>query len=41
MHFRKYNGDFPDGPVVKNQSANAGVMGSVPGPGRYHTLRGS
>ena len=28
--------DFPGGPVVKNTSANAGDMGSIPGPGRFH-----
>ena len=27
---------FPVGPVVKNLSANAGDMGSIPGPGRSH-----
>ena len=25
--------DFPGGPVVKNPPANAGNMGSIPGPG--------
>ena len=28
--------DFPGGPVVKNLPANAGDMGSSPGPGRSH-----
>ena len=28
--------DFPGGPVVKNPSASAGDMGSIPGPGRSH-----
>ena len=28
--------DFPGGPVVKNLPANAGVMGSIPGLGRFH-----
>ena len=28
--------DFPGGPVVKNLSANAGDVGSIPGPGRPH-----
>ena len=28
--------DFPGGRVDKNLSANAGDMGSVPGPGRFH-----
>ena len=27
---------FPGGPVVKNLLANAGDMGSIPGPGRFH-----
>ena len=27
---------FPGGSVVKNPPANAGDMGSIPGPGRYH-----
>ena len=30
--------DFPGGAVVKNQPANAGDMGSIPGPGRSHML---
>ena len=28
--------NFPSGLVVKNPSANAGDMGSIPGPGRFH-----
>ena len=28
--------DFPSGPMVKNQPANAGVKGSIPGLGRAH-----
>ena len=28
--------DFPGGAVVKYLPANAGDMGSIPGPGRYH-----
>ena len=31
--------DFPGGTVVKNPPANAGDMGSSPGPGRSHMLR--
>ena len=31
--------DFPDGAVVKNSPANAGDMGSSPGPGKSHMLR--
>ena len=33
--------DFPDGPVVKNLPANAVDMGSIPGLGRFHLLRGN
>ena len=29
-------GDFPGGAMVKNPLANAGDMGSIPGPGRSH-----
>ena len=28
--------DFPGGAVVKNQPANAGDTGLIPGPGRSH-----
>ena len=28
--------DFPGGIIVKNLPANAGDMGSIPGPGRSH-----
>ena len=31
--------DFPGGAVVKNPTANAGDMGSSPGPGRSHMPR--
>ena len=31
--------DFPGGSVGKNLSANAGDMGSIPGPGRSHMPR--
>ena len=31
--------DFPRGAVVKNPPANAGNMGSTPGPGRSHMRR--
>ena len=27
---------FPSGSVVKNQPANAGDMGLIPGPRRFH-----
>ena len=29
-------GDYPDGPVVKNPPANAGDTGVIPGSGRSH-----
>ena len=29
-------GDFPGGAVLKNPPANAGYMGSSPGPGRSY-----
>ena len=32
----KTSRDFPGGSVVKNPPANAGDMGSSPGPGRSH-----
>ena len=35
----KKTGDFPGGTVVKNPPANAGDMGSSPGPGRSHMPR--
>ena len=43
--YREYNRDqnrslpdFPGGAVVKNLPANAGHVGSIPGPGRSHML---
>ena len=33
---RNVDQDFPGGAVVKNLPANAGDMGSIPGPGRSH-----
>ena len=39
MHNLKPWGDFPGGAVVKNLPANAGDMGSSPGPGRSHMPR--
>ena len=33
--------DFPGGPVVKSTPANAEDTGLIPGPGRFHTLRGN
>ena len=32
-------GDFLGGAVVKNPLANAGDVGSSPGPGRFHMLQ--
>ena len=32
----KGNEGFPGGTMVKNPPANAGDMGSIPGPGRSH-----
>ena len=34
-------GDFLGGPAVKNPPANAGDVGSIPGPGRSHMLQGN
>ena len=34
--YQYVTGDFPGGAVVKNQPANAGDTGSIPGPGRSH-----
>ena len=34
--FKGGQGDFPGGAEVKNLPANAGHMGSSPGPGRSH-----
>ena len=39
VSIERARGDFPGGTVVKNPPANAGDMGSSPGPGRSHTLR--
>ena len=33
--------DFPGGPVVKNQPANAGHTGLIPDPGRFYMLQGN
>ena len=35
------SGDFPGGPVVKNPPANAGDMGSISGPERFHLPGGN
>ena len=34
-------GDFPGGTVDKNLPSNAGDMGSIPGPERFHMLQNS
>ena len=34
--FQQYLADFPSGTVDENPPANAGGMGSTPGPGRSH-----
>ena len=36
MNYQKTQLGFPGGAVVKNPPANAGDMGSIPGPGRSH-----
>ena len=33
--------DFPGGPMVRNLPTNAGVMGSIPGGGRFHIPEGN
>ena len=33
--------DFLGGPVVKTLPANAGDVGLLPGPGRFHILQGN
>ena len=33
--------DFPGDPVVKNPSDNAGHMGLIPGPERFHMSWGN
>ena len=37
LHLRVITEDFPDGPMDKNPPASAGDIGSIPGPGRFHT----
>ena len=37
--FKVYIQGFPGGTVVKNPPANAGDVGSSPGPGRSHVQR--
>ena len=38
-YFKNHFWGFPGGAVVENPPANAGDMGSSPGPGRSHMLR--
>ena len=38
--FKNHSG-LAGGPVIRNLPANAGNMGSIPGPGRFHVLQGS
>ena len=38
---QKYHEGFPGGSVVDNLPADAGDMGSIPGPGGAHMLKGS
>ena len=40
-HLKMGYRDFPGGAVDKNPPANAGGMGSIPGPGRSHMPRSS
>ena len=37
--YLKQKQDFLGGPVIENLPANAGDMGSIPGPGRSHILQ--
>ena len=39
MHLKLDIRDFPGGAVLKNPPANAGDVGSSPGPGRSHMPR--
>ena len=39
--FKNFMSDFPGDAVGKNPPANAGGTGSIPGPGRLHTLQGN
>ena len=38
---RTKDGDFPGGTVDKKPHANAGDMGLIPSPGRFHMPRGN
>ena len=39
--YLKQKQDFLGGPVIENLPANAGDMGSIPGPGRFHMPQSS
>jgi len=39
FYLKKSKEDFPGGPVVKNPPANAGDVGLIPGPERFHMPR--
>ena len=39
--YLKQKQDFPGGPVVENLPANAGDMGLIPGPERFHMPQSS
>ena len=39
MNKKQTNKEFPGGAVDKNLPAEAGDMGSIPGPGRFHMPR--
>ena len=39
LYIGKNDAAPPWWPVVKNPPANAGVRGSIPGPGRFHMLQ--
>ena len=39
MCVKRWEEDFPGGPVIGNLPARAGNMGLIPGPGRFHMLR--
>ena len=38
---KRWDWDFPGGPVVTNSSANAGDTGSIPGLGGSHIAQGN
>ena len=40
LNYQRHS-DFPGSPVVKNLLGNVGGTDSIPGLGRFHTLRGN